>query len=105
MNNLKLFKRGALDSLGTTIYIFLVALFMNNASSIFGQKDNKLVTPMVVLLLFLFSALVTGSLILGKPVMLYLDGEKKQAIKLLFYTGVSLFIILIITATVLFLLK
>jgi hypothetical protein len=40
--------------------------------------------------------LVTGGLILGRPIMLYLDGQKKEGVKLLFYTGASLFILLIL---------
>jgi heme O synthase-like polyprenyltransferase len=32
------------------------------------------------------SAAVTGGLVLGKPVMLYLDNQKTDAIKLFIYT-------------------
>lgn len=103
--NLKLFKRAALSALGVLVYIFLLSLFMNNGSKMFGEEDNKMLAPILFLLLFIFSALVTGFLILGKPIMLYLDNEKKPAVKLLFYTGVCLFILLLITGTTLFLIK
>ena len=101
MENKKLIKWGIIDTLGTAIYIFLVALFMNQGSKIFGEVDNKLLSPMVALLLFVFSALVTGGLVLGRPLLMYLDGLKKEAVKLLFYTGLSLFIVLLIFGAVL----
>ena len=42
------------------------------------------------LMLFVFSALLTGYLVLGKPIMMYVDGQKKEAVRLLFYTGAVL---------------
>ena len=44
--------------------------------------------------IFILSALITGSLVLGKPILLYLDGQKKEGITLLFYTMIGLAIIL-----------
>lgn len=39
-----------------------------------------------MLLLFVISATVTGFLILGKPITLYLDGAKKEAFRFLAMT-------------------
>ena len=97
-NNLegkKLFFYGAMHSLGVLAYVSLVVLFMSNAQSIFGKNDNFL-TGVMVLLIFILSALVIGSLVLGRPILLYLDGKKAEAVKLLFYTIISLAIILAI---------
>jgi hypothetical protein len=105
MKDIKLVKLAALNSLGVLVYVFLVSLFMNNAEKVFGKVDNKFFAPVIFLLLFILSALTTGFLILGKPLMLYLDGAKKEAVKLLFYTGSSIFIILIILGVGLFLFK
>lgn len=105
MKNSKLIQRGLVNSLGVLIYVFLVSLILNNGAKIFGEVDNELFAPVVFLMLFVFSALTTGSLILGKPILLYLEGAKKEAIKLLFYTGASLFIIIIIISLALFLFK
>ena len=105
MKNSTLFKLAALNSFGVLIYVSLVSLAINNGEKIFGSGGNKLIGPIIFLLLFIFSALLTGFLILGKPVMLYLDGLKKEGLKLLFYTGASLFILLIVFLIVLFLLK
>jgi hypothetical protein len=93
MNNKKLFFYGAAHSLGVLAYVSLVVLFMSNAQNIFGKGDN-LMTGIMVLLIFILSALVTGLLVLGQPIILYLDGKKAEAVKMLFYTIISLFIVL-----------
>jgi len=105
MENKKLIKWGVVNALGTALYIFLLALFFSQANKIFGTKDNELLAPMLALLLFVFSALVTGGLVLGRPLLMYLDGLKKEAVKLLIYTGLTLFIILLLAGTMLVALK
>lgn len=81
----KLIKRSFLNVLGTLAYISLVSVFMNNASKYLGEKDTAL-SPVLFLMLFVLSASITGSLILGKPILMYISGEKSDAIKLLIYT-------------------
>lgn len=88
-----MFFYGAAHSLGVLAYVSLVVLFMNNAQNIFGKGDN-LMAGIIMLLIFILSALITGSLVLGQPVLLYLDGKKAEAVKMLFYTIISLFVIL-----------
>lgn len=51
---------------------------MFNASRWFGEKDDFL-APVFALLLFVISATVTGLLVLGRPLALYLGGAKKEA--------------------------
>ncbi|MDA3802332.1 MAG: hypothetical protein PF488_00310 [Patescibacteria group bacterium] len=97
MKNSKLIKSGGIHGLAVFGYIIFIVWFLNNASSWFGEDDRGIVAPVIMLSIFVFSALVTGFLILGKPIMLYLDKNKKEAIKMLFYTGLSLFIIISIT--------
>jgi hypothetical protein len=93
MENKKLVSLSILNSLGVLAYVSLVVLFMNNAQKIFGKNDNVM-TGVIVLLIFILSALITGSLVLGRPILYYLDGKKAEAVKLLFYTIISLAIIL-----------
>lgn len=105
MKNSKLIVRGALDAFGVLVYIFLISLVLNNGQRLFGPEDHKFITPIFFLLLFLFSALLTGFLVLGKPLMLYLDGAKKEGLKLLFYTGASLFILFLIVSLIMIMIK
>ena len=75
-------KQSFLYSLGTGIWIVLVALFMNNANSLLGPVD-AVYTGIAALLLFTMSALIIGGLLVGKPIFLYIDGNKKEAVKML----------------------
>ena len=104
MDNKKLIWLSILNSLGVLAYVSLVVAFMNNAQRIFGKNDNAM-TGVVALMIFILSALITGSLVLGRPIMLYLDGKKSEAVKLLFYTMASLFVLLLLAIGGLLLLK
>lgn len=105
MKNFTLFKWGAIHAVGVLAYIFLIATFMSKASAWFGEADQKIVTPVAVLMLFVFSALVTGGLVLGKPAMLYLDGQKKEGVRLLVFTGISMFVLIFLVFGVLLIMK
>ena len=89
-----------LDALATSLYIIAIVMFFNNAQRIFGEQEDKFFIPVIMLTLFVLSVLITGSLILGKPAMFYFDGQKKEGIKLLFYTIISLAVILALVVLV-----
>ncbi len=74
-----------LHSLGVLVYVSILGLFFRYANQWFGQED-KFLTPIAMLMLLVLSAGVTGSLVLGKPILLYLDGQKSDSIKFLFWT-------------------
>ena len=84
------------------IYIGLVALLMVYADKIFGKVDS-IFSGFAFLILFSLSALVVGGLLIGKPVMLYLDRKKKEATFKLIACGVWLFLFLLIALSVLWL--
>lgn len=92
----KIVQTALLNSLGVAVYTGLVAALMNSAESIFG-KMSDVVGPMAFLLLFVFSALIVGILILGKPLMLYLENNKKSALQILGYEVVFIFVFLILS--------
>ncbi len=80
-----LLKRALIDSVGTAAYIVLIVTFIFSLQVFQGSKETILI-PMAMLLLFVCSAAITGFLVFGKPVMLYVDGKKKEAISLLGHT-------------------
>lgn len=96
-------KMSFVHSGGVLVYIAIVATIMNNSERLFGQMTGYL-GPIAFLLLFTLSALVVGALILGKPLILYLDGHKKEAIALLGATagwlGLFTIIALVIMAVI-----
>ena len=93
----KLFKLGFLCALGEGVYIFLVALLIRNLERILGNTPDNILAPITMLLLFVLSASVSGALILGKPILMYLDGKKKEAVQLLGFSILWLFIFFLVS--------
>ncbi len=77
--------RALLHSLGVLVYTSLIAAFLFNGEKIFG-KVNSFLMPAAMLMLLVISAAITGALVLGKPILLYLDNQKSDALKLFFWT-------------------
>jgi hypothetical protein len=94
--------RAIQNAVATAGYISLVALFMSKGEKMFGPDDNFLI-PLALLLLFVLSASITGGLVLGKPILLYLDNKRGDAVRLFIYTLLSLAVILIVIFGALFL--
>jgi hypothetical protein len=69
---------------GTFLYIAGVAWLMSHLGDIFGPEEpSGLLAPLLMLTLFVVSAATTGSLVLGKPIHLYLQGARGEAFMLL----------------------
>ncbi len=96
----KIITSGLYCALGTAAYIALVALLMSNANNIFGKMPGVMAF-IPFLLLFVVSAAITGSLVLGKPLMMYIDGSRKEAVKLFLTTISWLIVLLVIFLTIL----
>lgn len=95
MKKLSLAFLAFLQALGVTAYISLVAVFMTHAESWVGSI-NQAVAPVLFLTVFVLSASVTGALVLGKPIILFLENKKTDAIKLFIYTLAWLFAFVVI---------
>jgi len=67
-------------------YIALVALFMFYVPERFDQPDNVLM-PIAMLSLFVLSAAMMGYFFLLKPLQLYLDGHKQEAVSFFLKTA------------------
>jgi hypothetical protein len=91
MPNSKLILHSFLFSLGVVAYVFLVVLVMTHGDTLFGATNN-LLGPLAILLLFTVSAAITGLLVFGRPIYLFLNGMKKEAITLALYTIGFLFL-------------
>jgi hypothetical protein len=89
-----------LQALGVFVYILLVVQIISALTHLFPKPD-QFWQPALLLLLFVVSAAITGLLVLAKPIILYLDGLKREAIKLFGWTigwliviGAVIFVIL-----------
>lgn len=99
MKNQKIWLWSAVNAIGVFAYVMLVVLVITNGEKIFGQMENFW-GPVAFLLLFVFSALVCGLLVFGRPIYLWLNDKKKEAIKMLLFTVVNLFVILLVALLV-----
>lgn len=100
----KIIKNALINVLAATAYIVLVATLLENGNKLFGPDDNAF-SPIAFLLLFVFSASVMGVTLLGRPILWYLDGFKKESINLILYTLGFLFVITFIVLSILIILK
>lgn len=104
MNKTKFFWRGLANALGTFTYIAGISILMFNSERLFrGVVEPNFLIPIFMLTLFVLSALITSSLVLGKPLLLYWDGQKKEAVELLFTTTLWMIIFLSVVADALLL--
>lgn len=87
MLDMKLIKQSLPYSAGAILYIAVVATVMRNAERLFddGKPDSPL-APVAVLLLLVTSAATMGMLVFGKPLMLYIDGKKREGVMMAVYT-------------------
>ena len=66
-------------------YIVLVVLLMNFASKV-EDPSGSIIAPVMMISLFTLSAAVMAYIFLYQPIMLYLDDEKKDGVKLFIQT-------------------
>jgi hypothetical protein len=78
-----------LHALGHSILVLLytsgVAWLLFNGQRIFG-KVTSFWGPLALLMLFVLSATIVGSLVLGRPILLHLEGKKNEALRFFGYT-------------------
>jgi hypothetical protein len=91
-------KYACINALLTTLYIVCVAVFFFYVPKHFSfpEKPDTVFAPIMMLMLFVFSAAITASLVLGRPILWYLDGKKKEAVSLLIHTLFAFFTLLIL---------
>lgn len=94
--NKRLLKYSLIHALLAYAYIICIALFFRVPEKMF-KNVPIFFGPIIMLSLFVLSAAVMAILIFGKPVLLYLDNQKKDALTMLFYTIGCLATIFILT--------
>ena len=82
-----------MENIGTIIFVIFIVLFLL-LSFVTVQQGT-----IIVLTVFVISAAITGTLVVGKPIMLYVGGHKTEAIRFFGYTiGWLLAILVVIIA-------
>ena len=99
----KIVKNGVLNALGTAVYIILVSTFLFYIPKIFdSEKPDTLFAPVAMISLLVFSVALVGSLLFGRPILWYWDGQKKEAVSLIIWTLIAFFLITLIVLAILF---
>ncbi|TAK56946.1 hypothetical protein EPO17_03345 [Patescibacteria group bacterium] len=88
-------KTAFIHAIATALYVALLVSGIFYAPKTPDQSFTILM-PIIMLLLFVFSAAVTSYLVFGRPLLWYLDGRKAEALQLLAYTLLVLFVIIVL---------
>lgn len=96
-------KHAFVNAILTSFYIGLVASFLFYAPRLFDfvDKPDTVFAPIMMLMLFVFSAAITGTLVFGRPVLWYMEGAKKDAVNLFLYTLADFFVIMLLAFVIL----
>ena len=94
-------KNPIINALSASAYIFLVVSVMTFVTQPLKSKPDTFFAPITALFVFTLSAAVMAYLFFYQPLMLFIDGKKKEAVNL-FIKTVGIFAV--ITAVVLILL-
>jgi len=90
-----LLRMGAIHAFGVFAYIAGVTFLMTAGEAVFGSQGSFW-GPVAAMLLLVISAAVTGMLVFAKPAMMYVKGDKENALTLLFNTIIFLLIIFVL---------
>ena len=96
MSKNEIIKRGFMNALGVVAYTVAFAWIINCFHNWFGSAPIGWLGIALFLVLFIISACVTGALVLLSPVLLYMEGHKKDAMHLFAYTLVFLAILAVV---------
>lgn len=88
-------KQGLFQGLSVALYCTVVGTIMQNGDKFFGKQDT-FITPIFVLTMLCVSVLICALLVFKKPYELFFSGKKNEALGVVIYTAVSLFVILIL---------
>ncbi|MEK7606242.1 MAG: hypothetical protein AAB458_01430 [Patescibacteria group bacterium] len=101
MNTKDITKRSFLHAAGVFLYVFTLAMLLPRTEHILTGMEALF--PVFMLLLVIISGATTGYLVLGKPILLYMDGLKREAFRMFFSTLGWLVLFLAITGIVILL--
>jgi uncharacterized membrane-anchored protein len=96
-------KNPILNALLGALYISGVVGLIQLATTFLHDSPDTFLIPIVMLSLFVLSAVVMTSIFFYQPLMLYLDGKKKESITLVFQTVAAFAVVTSVIFTALFL--
>ncbi len=85
MKKLSLSLIGFLQALGVVVYCSLISAFFRLGNKFFPKQSDFYITVLILILL-VFSAAITGMIVFGYPACLALNQKIKEALHVFFYT-------------------
>lgn len=83
----RVIRNALLDAAGTAAYIAVLVTAAFYAPTVDLADDiRSILIPIGMLSLFVLSAAVTSFLVFGRPLLWYLDGQRKEAVGLVSWT-------------------
>lgn len=83
---MKQFKNPVINALSASVYIALVVALLNFVSLTQSDKPDTAFAPVAFLSLFTLSAAVMACLFFYQPLLLFIDGKKKESVNLFVQT-------------------
>lgn len=90
---------GFLQASGLVGYIVLISTFLNNIPKIFNNGSWEIMAPIMMLLLFVISAVISALLVLGRAGVLFWEKKYSDAFTLVAWTigwGILYFVLLLV---------
>lgn len=94
---------GFLQASGLFLYILLVTTFLNIITKSFNTSTAEYFAPIIMLLIFIISAVISASLVLGKAAVLFWERKYKEAFSLVGWTIGWVFLYFVILLSIVFL--
>ena len=88
-----------LQATGLVLYITLLSFFFNFIAPNISEKDAQFYAPIIMLLLFIISAVISATLVLGRVGFLFWEKRYKESFKLLAWTviwGIVYFVLFLL---------
>jgi len=84
----------------TVLYCIGVVFLMTHIESVITISGNEFTAPLIFLMIFVVSALITGSIVLGYPIYLvFSEKNVKKAFQNIGYTILWFIVLLVVTVT------
>ncbi|KUK83749.1 MAG: Uncharacterized protein XD98_0256 [Microgenomates bacterium 39_6] len=90
-------KNPLINALGASAYIIMVVSVMNFVTKLVRDKPDTFFAPVIVLFILTLSVAVMAYLFFYQPLLLFIEGKKKEAVNL-FVKTVGIFAVFTVVA-------
>ena len=91
--------RGMIQAVGVALYVSLFAISVQSVQRWLTEhhiQQHPILSIILFLLVFIISALVCGALIFIKPLLLFVDGKRAEALKIILWSLLWLIVFFLI---------